>query len=107
MYGGRDGGTIFNGIWLLSLPSFTWIQVESGGASRSAHTCHLVGSRTMLTVGGIVDVRERSGGIELCDFGIGGFRDFDLSDLVWAGGFNAATPAYEVPDTLVASIGGK
>ena len=107
MYGGQDGDFFFDEIWLLSLPSFTWIKVISGGASRSAHTCHLVGSRTMLTVGGIVDIREGHGGIKTCDFETGGIREFDLSDLVWAGGFNATTPAYEVPDTLISSIGGR
>ena len=61
----------------------------------------------MLTVGGIVDIREGDAQLELCDFETGGIREFDLSDLVWAGGFNAATPAYEVPDTLISSIGGR
>ena len=99
--------TIYDEIWLLSLPSFTWIKVYSGRAPRVGHTCHSVGNRTMLTVGGIVDIREGQGQLELCDFDTGGVSDFDMSDLVWHGGFNATTPAYEVPDPLVSTIGGR
>ncbi len=109
MYGGQnEGGDFQDEIWLLSLPSFIWIKVNSGNTARIAHTCHLVGNRTMLTVGGINDIRESGGWLlELCDFATGGIRDVDLSDLVWDGGFNATTPAYEVPNPLISDVGGK
>ena len=62
----------------------------------------------MLTVGGIDDLREFSDWpLELCDFATGGIRDVDMSNLVWDGGFNDTTPAYEVPDGLISIIGGK
>ncbi len=117
MYGGQNAAnvpTLFDEIWLLSLPSFTWIKVYaeySSKAPRIAHTCHLVGNRTMLPVGGIVDERESSGQLTLCDFLTGGISSsYDMSDLVWTygtGGFNATTPAYEVPDPLISIIGGR
>lgn len=63
----------------------------------------------MLFVGGIVDSRESNGQLELCDWAAptGGIVDFDMSDLVWNEGFNATTPAYEVPDLLISTIGGR
>ncbi len=90
MYGGQDAAnapTRFDEIWLLSLPSFTWIKVYSeysGNAlPRIAHTCHLVGSRTMLLVGGIINERESQGQLPVCDFLTGGISaNYDMSDLV-------------------------
>lgn len=108
MFGGQDeAGTFFGEVWLLSLPSFIWIKVNSSEPPRISHTCHLVGTRTMLTVGGIVDIRESQGQLEGCDFATEGIRGLDLSDLLWDGGFNATTPAYEVPDLLISTIGGR
>ncbi len=111
MYGGQHPSNplyFFDEMWVLSLPSFIWIKVHSGRTPRVAHTCHLVGNRTMLTVGGIDDGRESGGWLlELCDFATGGIRDVDMSNLIWDGGFNATTPAYEVPDALISTIGGR
>lgn len=108
MFGGQDESkTYLREVWLLSLPSFTWIKVNAAEPPRIGHTCHLVGNRTMLTVGGIVDIRESTGLLELCDFAAGGINELDMSDLLWNGGFNATTPAYEVPDLLSSTIGGR
>jgi hypothetical protein len=57
MYAGRDPTNVnravyYDDIYVLSLPSFTWIKVFSGKIPRFGHTCHLVGGRQMLTVGG-------------------------------------------------------
>ena len=107
MFGGQDESKNYlSEVWLLSLPSFTWIKLRDDEPPRIGHTCHLVGNRTMLTVGGIVDIRESKGLLEKCDFATGGIRDLDMSDLLWSGGFNATTPAYEVPDLLSSTIGG-
>ena len=64
----------------------------------------------MLPVGGITDEGQSQGQPPLCDFLTGGISvNYDMSDLVWirTGGFNATTPAYEVPDPLISIIGGR
>ena len=114
MYGGRDGSNppnYFDEIWVLSLPSFTWTKVYSGVSPRFAHTCHLVGNRTMLTVGGVAGATQMQGlyvpSPPPCDWETKGVGVYDISDLIWGSVYNANTPAYEVPNTVVATIGGR
>ncbi|KAI0198287.1 hypothetical protein F4808DRAFT_263372 [Astrocystis sublimbata] len=54
LYGGWDPTKPdeFDDIWVLSIPSFTWTQVYTGQSPRWGHTCHVVGGRQMITVGG-------------------------------------------------------
>ena len=111
MYGGRDGPNYFDDIWVLSLPSFTWTKVYSGISPRFAHTCHLVGNRTMLTVGGVANANQMQGlyygSTPPCDWETAGLGVYDMSDLVWGSVYNASAPAYEVPDPVISTIGGK
>lgn len=56
IYGGLNehSDTYYDDVYVLSLPSFTWTMMYGPGNSpRFGHTCHLVGNRQMLTVGGI------------------------------------------------------
>ena len=114
MYGGRDGANppnYFDEIWVLSLPSFTWTKVYTGLSPRFAHTCHLVGNRTMLTVGGVEAASQMqalySSAVPPCDWEVKGVGVYDISDLIWGSVFNPSTPAYEVPDAVVSTIGGR
>ena len=114
MYGGRDGAdppNYFDDIWVLSIPSFTWTKIYAGVSPRFAHTCHLVGNRTMLTVGGLRDASQMealsSSVVEPCDWEVKGVGVYDISDLIWGSVFNPNTPAYEVPDAVVSTIGGR
>ena len=110
MYGGRDASTLFDEVWILSLPSFTWTQVFSGQSPRFSHTCHLVGSRTMITVGGLKSVNQAQGLADTdapaCDWEIEGVGVFDISSLTWGSVYNATSPPYEVPDQLMSIFGG-
>lgn len=113
MYGGRDGANppnYFDEIWVLSLPSFTWTKVYSGISPRFSHTCHLVGNRTMLTVGGVAAASQIQGFYSAnpptCDWEMKGVGVYDVSDLVWGSVYNATAPAYEVPDLVISTIGG-
>ncbi|KAK4983980.1 hypothetical protein LTR50_006890 [Elasticomyces elasticus] len=55
VHGGRGpNNKFYDDIYVLSLPSFIWTSVYSGTGSRFGHTCHLVGQRQMLTVGGLL-----------------------------------------------------
>ena len=110
MYGGRDGRQNFDEIWVLSLPSFTWTLVFSGQSPGFSHTCQLVGTRKMLTVGGLASVKQEQGledgNIGSCDWEIKSVGVFDISRLTWGSVYNATSPPYEVPDQVVAMIGG-
>lgn len=73
-----------NDMWILSIPSFTWIEVDMSTQSapppRSGHTCHIWNSQ-MVVVGGYV-------GTELsCD--APGAYVFDTSSLQWKNEYTA------------------
>ncbi|KAF2863040.1 hypothetical protein K470DRAFT_242443 [Piedraia hortae CBS 480.64] len=89
MFGGQNlipygDQTLYNDLWILTLPSFTWIQVNQGGQSvpyaRSGHTCN-VWNAQMVVVGGYVgtDLSCESPGIYV----------FDLSTTQWVTSFTA------------------
>lgn len=132
MFGGQNlipfGEQIqYNDMWILSLPSFTWIQVDQTGQSvpygRAGATCNIWDAQ-MVMVGGYV-------GDQLsCDSP--GIYVFDLSTLKWMNQYtalnagsnnpfnqqsaqlaNATSPGglegsynYQVPDAVISVIGG-
>jgi len=89
MFGGQNlipagEQTQYDDMWILSVPSFTWIQVDMEGQSvpygRSGHTCDIWNSQ-MVVVGGYVgdDLSCESPGIYV----------FDLSNLEWVQQYTA------------------
>lgn len=116
IYGGRDNAdppNYFDDLWVLSLPSFTWTNVYEGFSPRFAHTCALIGNRTLLTVGGVAAAAQMQGqpapSLQLgaCDWEVKGIGVLDISTLIWGSVYNSDAPAYEVPEKVVATIGGK
>lgn len=104
MYGGRGANNeYFDQVYVLSIPSFTWTKVYEGKSPRFAHTCHLVGNRQMLTVGGITDNALRTGP---CDYQTKGVNIFDLSTLQFGSVYDAQAPPYVVPSPVLRKIGG-
>ena len=129
MFGGQNlqpelAQTQRGDMWILTLPSFTWIPVNTDDQAtpmaRAGHTCH-VWDGQMVVVGGYVgaDVSCDSPGVYV----------FDLSTLSWQPSFNArsdhasnpqskqiaqvddanALPGslgYEVPDAVQQRVGG-
>ncbi|KAF2743865.1 hypothetical protein M011DRAFT_461326 [Sporormia fimetaria CBS 119925] len=91
MFGGQNlqpfkGQTQYDDMWILSVPSFTWIEVDTSSQSvpyaRAGHTCH-VWDGQMIVVGGYV-------GQELsCDSP--GIYVFNMSSLEWSDQFTALT----------------
>lgn len=89
MFGGQNlipagNQTQFDDMWILTIPSFTWIQVDTGGQAvppgRSGHTCNIWNSQ-MVVVGGYV-------GTDLsCDSP--GVYVFDASNLTWQNNYVA------------------
>lgn len=111
MYGGRDAdNNYFDEVWILSLPSFTWILAYTGQSPRFSHTCHLAGTRTMLTVGGVASESQFEGlpGINVspCDWEVRSIGVLDMSNITWGSVYNAEAPPYEVPVHVVSIIGG-
>ncbi|KXL47832.1 hypothetical protein M433DRAFT_63791 [Acidomyces richmondensis BFW] len=92
MFGGQNlqpygNQTEYNDMWILTLPSFTWIQVDQSGQSvpygRSGATCNIWDGQ-MVMVGGYV-------GNELtCESP--GIYVYDLSNVQWVQQFTALSP---------------
>ncbi|KAK8044267.1 hypothetical protein PG993_004291 [Apiospora rasikravindrae] len=121
LYGGQNllpvaGQTQYTDLWILTVPSFTWIKVdiEKDGEppARAGHTCHARDGQ-MIVVGGYI------GQTTQCDGA--GVYNFNASSLKWQNQFAAADhPAdlspdntiladsygYQVPDVVQSVIGG-
>ena len=92
MFGGQNlipagNQTQFNDMWILTLPSFTWIKVDMDNQSvppgRSGHTCN-VWDAQMVMVGGYVGANTLT-----CERP--GIYVFDLSALEWVNQFTATS----------------
>src|SRR5438067_763115 len=86
MYGGQNlqpagAQTQYSDIWILTIPSFTWLQVDTSGQSnppaRAGHTCNAYRGQ-MLVIGGYVGTQLT------CDTGV---YVFDASNLHWKNTF--------------------
>lgn len=103
MYGGRDGvNTYYDEVWILSLPSFQWVQVNSGSSPRYGHTCHVAGNRQMITVGGATTSKVATD----CDWETKGVGVLDMSSISWGSAYDANASPYTVPDDIVRAVGG-
>ena len=88
MYGGQnlippENQTQYGDMWILTIPSFTWIEVDTTGQSvppaRVGHTCNLYDSQ-IISIGGYNTL-----GLA-CDTGV---YVFDAANLTWRNDFNA------------------
>ena len=130
MFGGQNliptgNQTQYDDMWILTIPSFTWISVDmsdqSVPAGRTGHTCNIWDGQ-MIVVGGYTGPPQNGLG---CD---SGFYIFNLSNNTWQNNFNSLTGAdtqnqqsaqskdpsglsgsygYEVPAAVQSVIGGK
>ncbi|ETS81449.1 hypothetical protein PFICI_06451 [Pestalotiopsis fici W106-1] len=107
MYGGiQKGGTdqvnkVFDDIWILSIPAFTWFKLNVTGTQRSWHDCVIIGSQ-LVSVGGLgAGVRfNESVQFNDRDEWRQGLGVLDLASMTWADGFNANSTAYESPQVV-------
>ena len=130
MYGGQNlipagNQTQYSDMWILTIPSFTWVEVDTSGQSvppgRTGHTCNLWDSQ-MVVVGGYTGPATDGLGCE------SGFYVFNATSLQWQNNFNAISGGntqnqqlaqqkdpsalsgsygYEVPAAIQSVIGGK
>ena len=100
MYAGYNG-TLGSGaeqydeLWILTIFAFKWILASvRHTASRIGHTCHVVGGRQVLTIGG---VNPSYGDVwSAPDYNnIQGLGTFDLSALTWQEAYVSDVPPYE------------
>ncbi|OLN97056.1 Kelch repeat-containing protein-like protein 4 [Colletotrichum chlorophyti] len=88
--------TQYNDMYILTIPSFTWIKVDQGDnapSPRAGHTCTMRDSQ-MIVVGGYIGQEQR------CDSP--GIYVFDASKLEWTSSFKAGDhPADLSPDNSV------
>ena len=93
IYGGYasvfgQGAEQYDEVWVLSLPAFTWQLLDSTHATgRIGHTCHLVGKRQLLSIGGadasIVDTWLAPDNTNWNGLGV-----FDLTNASWSSGYS-------------------
>lgn len=106
-YGGYDGLHVSENfsdeVWVLSLPSFTWVRLASGeNEGRAGHKCVMPYPDQMLVIGGYPPIRGAT---------LGCLREtirvFDLSAGTWRDRYDPAVRGnYTVPSAVVERIGG-
>lgn len=116
MHGGYNPvqSIMYDDVYVLSLPSFTWTLLWSGTTPRFGHSCNTAGKRQMLRTGGSLDASlyavETSAQVPdlasmQCDTKEG-VALFDLTALTWSSFYNAYASEYQLPQNVVDLIGG-
>ena len=107
IYGGYDGIDVSrvtsDDVYVLSIPSFTWVKVYSGTSThgRSGHKCVKVYPDQMFVLGGI-----HQGDATICLNAI--IQVFNLNTLQFQNSYSPTTwSEYKVPSVVTAQIGGK
>ena len=108
-YGGFDGthpaGQFSDEVWVLSIPSFTWVLLSQGVAShaRAGHRCVKPYPDQMFVIGGYTP--EPGTDITCVEGGI--IQAFNLSSGQWLDSYDPNVfSSYQVPDVVVSKIGG-
>ena len=101
-YAGVGGGstTVYDEIWALSIPAFTWHRIDASHKStRIGHTCHLVGGRQMISIGGVDMAHDDPWSVP--DYtNLNGIGVFDLVNETWTAGYDANAAPYRRSPTV-------
>ena len=107
-FGGSDGN-----VYVLSIPSFRWIRVNEDSNRRSRHSCNLLGSHTMLVVGGVQPIGQQvvppdATGCDTIPMFAQGLGMFSLNTHTWATNYDPSEGAarYEIHTNISNIIGG-
>ncbi|KUJ13319.1 uncharacterized protein LY89DRAFT_785046 [Mollisia scopiformis] len=100
----------FDEIYILTLPAFEWIKVNYAPAHpRHGHSCHTVGNRQMLVIGGVDSSADSTSSsaptLDKATFATAdqftqGLAIFDMTDLTWSSGYDANAAEYEQSDSV-------
>ena len=108
-YGGYDGltpqGPFHDDVWVLSVPSFQWIQINQGNEihARAGHQCFKTYPDQMMVLGG---TPAQPGSPPAC-LESGPVLNFNLSSGEWLQSYDPSHhDDYAVPDKVQAMIGG-
>lgn len=95
----------FDEIYILTLPAFEWIKVQYSPAHpRHGHSCHTVGNRQMLVIGGVDSLADSTSSeapsLDKATFATAdqftqGLAIFDMSTLTWSSEYDANAAVYE------------
>ncbi|EXJ71228.1 uncharacterized protein A1O5_05034 [Cladophialophora psammophila CBS 110553] len=99
VYGGWDsnGGLAYGDVWILSVPSFTWIRGNVEGTRRQGHVCVSPYPDQMIVLGGTGDYGAGLASNNSVDV-------FNLNDLSWAGTYDPGVHDDYKPAPTVASV---
>ncbi|KAF2135748.1 uncharacterized protein K452DRAFT_362972 [Aplosporella prunicola CBS 121167] len=93
-------------IYILSLPAFRWFQTGIRAISqRVLHTCHVIGSRQLLSIGGLESAYDDLGDRTINqwkskDNFTQGLGIFDMTELKWSDKYVANASAYDSPEMV-------
>lgn len=120
MYGGWDlyGDEAFSETWVLSVPSFRWIKIDSSNYTgsntealsgnkrgRHQHHCAVHNDSQMIVLGGLVN-ENGTDQQHVCDSQLPPLRILNLATMTWQKSFDASAE-YSVPEDVYAVIGGE
>ncbi|OCL12594.1 hypothetical protein AOQ84DRAFT_372941 [Glonium stellatum] len=97
-----DANALRDDVYILSLPAFTWFKVNySPSDPRIYHTCHVVGNRQLISVGGLnPSAPSPAAAMNDTDPFILGLKVFDMTELQWTNFYNASAEPYVPPDVI-------
>lgn len=119
MYGGYDlvGNITYEDIYVLSVPSFQWINVTNGAvypesnlpnnAGRYDHTCDLYADRYMMVLGGVISEGNYQLNGNTCNCSYPAIRVLDTSNFTWLQKWSNSLEPYTVPRSVYNLIGGR
>ena len=106
------GGPTVRTIWVLTIPSFEWVQLPDTSKTPAADPkgrihpkCQAIGEHYIFVYGG--QSTSRHTGTITCDRKANAAFLFDVNTLTWTDEFRPNEGTYEIPLQVVGLIGGK
>jgi hypothetical protein len=97
-----DGNLAADAVYILTLPAFHWVKVNYTPTDpRVYHTCHIIGNRQLLSVGGLNPALLNSSlAWNETDRFAEGLKIFDMTTLNWTNYYDANAAPYEQSNLL-------
>ena len=92
--------SIFDTVYVLSIPGFVWFKTNATAQPRTGHTCEAIGNRHMISIGGLNPTVPWGYAVNQSDPWNQTLGVFDMVDLDWTGSYDPYAPPY-VPSQVV------